>query len=277
VSVMAKACVTCGKMHKAATEQCRACLFADQPDQECITCGATFPAADSKKCWRCRQTIVPKPCLDCGKTFTGSARRCQPCRAVERQCTDCRVTFRDRAHKQCSTCRQTTRPCDGCGRTIRVLGRRCNMCLAVERDCHACGRRFKGTTPRCNSCEWLLAPDYEGRLIRGREAVRRRRAMRLERSGGSLVPDDVLARIIADGPCVYCAQPATETDHVRPLIAGGLEHESNIVGSCMHCNRSKGPRLLTEWARPERVAHGVATSEKVAAEWARLVAVSAAS
>jgi hypothetical protein len=266
-----KACIKCGKQHKAASAMCRACLFAGLPAQTCITCGASFPAADSKKCWRCRQTIVPKPCLDCGQTFTGSARRCQPCRAVERQCTSCGATFRDRAHKECGTCRKATRPCDGCGRTHTSLNRYCGVCLIADRICLDCGRPFTSARLRCNPCHWRNAPDYEDRLRRVRDAGRRRRRRQAAQAVDGLVPADVLARIVAEGPCVYCGGPATETDHVWPLSAGGPEHGSNIVGACGHCNQSKGSRLLTEWHRDDRVMHGVDHSEKVAAEWARLV------
>ena len=79
----------------------------------------------------------------------------------------------------------------------------------------------------------------------------------------------------ASGLCVYCAAPAATVDHVRPLARGGWEHESNLVPACRWCNSSKGTRLLTEWRRVERVAHGVASSSKVAKEWARLAAVAA--
>ncbi len=79
------------------------------------------------------------------------------------------------------------------------------------------------------------------------------------------------AAIIANGPCVYCGASSEEVDHVRPLARGGWEHESNLVPTCSACNRSKHANLLTEWL-PDRVAHGVAESPKVATEAARLAA-----
>jgi hypothetical protein len=41
------------------------------------------------------------------------------------------------------------------------------------------------------------------------------------------------------------------------------------VPACLFCNLSKHDLLLTEWM-PNKVALGVATDQKVAAEWARL-------
>jgi 5-methylcytosine-specific restriction endonuclease McrA len=79
----------------------------------------------------------------------------------------------------------------------------------------------------------------------------------------------VYAAIRESGPCVYCGAPAEHVDHVWPLSRGGWERESNLVPACKPCNSGKKDRLLTEW-RPGRVAHGVACSPIVAAEWARL-------
>jgi hypothetical protein len=84
------------------------------------------------------------------------------------------------------------------------------------------------------------------------------------------VSQKVYEAVRASGPCVYCGQEATTVDHVRPLVKGGWEHESNLVPACAPCNFSKGPRLLTEWRRPERVAYGIEHSPKVAAEYERL-------
>jgi hypothetical protein len=47
------------------------------------------------------------------------------------------------------------------------------------------------------------------------------------------------------------------------------------VPACKSCNFSKGAKLLTDWGRAERVAHGVAHSPKVAAEWERLALTAA--
>jgi len=46
----------------------------------------------------------------------------------------------------------------------------------------------------------------------------------------------------------------------------------NLVPACRSCNSSKHSALLTAWHRQDLVAHGVAASPVVAAEWARLTA-----
>lgn len=84
------------------------------------------------------------------------------------------------------------------------------------------------------------------------------------------MPPEVYAAVRLSGPCVYCSAEAMTVDHVRPLARGGWEHESNLVPACVACNCDKRERLLTEWGRADRVAHGVEQSAKVAAEYARL-------
>jgi 5-methylcytosine-specific restriction endonuclease McrA len=69
---------------------------------------------------------------------------------------------------------------------------------------------------------------------------------------------------------VYCAAPAAEVDHVRPLSRGGYEHASNLVPACKSCNSGKKDRLLDEWD-PVRVARAAKASKKVKAEWGRLL------
>jgi len=78
-------------------------------------------------------------------------------------------------------------------------------------------------------------------------------------------------KVITSGPCVYCEAPATSADHIRPLVRGGHEIETNLVPSCGPCNSSKRDRLLTEW-RPDRVAHAVAVSPLVRFEYERQLA-----
>jgi 5-methylcytosine-specific restriction endonuclease McrA len=90
------------------------------------------------------------------------------------------------------------------------------------------------------------------------------------------IPRATYAAIQTSGSCVYCGKKATTVDHVRPLFRGGWEHEDNLVPACKSCNFSKGTKLLTEWVRAGRVAHGVAHSSKVAAEYERLMALAAA-
>ena len=76
---------------------------------------------------------------------------------------------------------------------------------------------------------------------------------------------------LADAVCHWCRRAkATELDHIIELDRGGTNDPDNLVPACKPCNFSKGPRLLTEWRLPDRVAYGVAHSPKVAAEYERL-------
>lgn len=48
--------------------------------------------------------------------------------------------------------------------------------------------------------------------------------------------------------CRYCGKSAAaaqlHVDHVKPLAAGGLDEESNLVTACSDCNLGKGARVL---------------------------------
>jgi 5-methylcytosine-specific restriction endonuclease McrA len=52
-----------------------------------------------------------------------------------------------------------------------------------------------------------------------------------------------------DHCCAYCHKPTENPtiDHIVPLSRGGLHAYDNIAPACGKCNRSKGPRLLSEW------------------------------
>lgn len=58
---------------------------------------------------------------------------------------------------------------------------------------------------------------------------------------------------MSDGKkCVYCEQPATDWDHLRPLVrnkrpTGYLNEPQNMVPACGPCNQSKGGSDWHEW------------------------------
>jgi len=101
---------------------------------------------------------------------------------------------------------------------------------------------------------------------------------------------DVFYRIRWSGPCVYCgagrspqhgcgtfsgrwtSTDALDCDHIRPFALGGTDDEDNLVPACRPCNASKARSLLIDWKHQDRVAHGVASSPKVAREYARQLA-----
>lgn len=51
--------------------------------------------------------------------------------------------------------------------------------------------------------------------------------------------------------CQYCGRRGQrlECDHVVPVCRGGTDALSNLVTACLRCNRSKGSKLVAEWAR----------------------------
>lgn len=56
----------------------------------------------------------------------------------------------------------------------------------------------------------------------------------------------------SDVRCAYCGDPATEWDHLRPLVikrrpTGNISEIANLVPSCNKCNQSKGNKPWREW------------------------------
>ncbi|GHV59401.1 hypothetical protein AGMMS49579_27000 [Spirochaetia bacterium] len=52
--------------------------------------------------------------------------------------------------------------------------------------------------------------------------------------------------------CCYCGEPATEWDHLRPLIinkepTGYISEIANLVPCCGKCNQSKGNKNWEDW------------------------------
>ena len=67
-------------------------------------------------------------------------------------------------------------------------------------------------------------------------------------------------------PCSYCGDPATEWDHLRPLVSekestGYISEIQNLVPSCGKCNQSKGNTEWKTWMRG--AANGSPTSRGV--------------
>lgn len=71
--------------------------------------------------------------------------------------------------------------------------------------------------------------------------------------------------------CAYCGDPATEWDHLRPLVEAqrptGFIHEiHNLVPACGKCNQSKGNKPWRSWmlgsARLSPATRGIADLDK---------------
>jgi 5-methylcytosine-specific restriction endonuclease McrA len=55
-----------------------------------------------------------------------------------------------------------------------------------------------------------------------------------------------------DVRCIYCGDPYTEWDHLRPLVidqkpTGFVSELANLVPGCGRCNQSKGKKPWREW------------------------------
>ena len=243
---------------------------ATESGKACIKCGKRLAAsAHDNQCASCR--AKDRECAVCGRQFKGNHKRCLSCRSQARVCTDCGTSFKGSTLK-CWACRTPGRTCDTCGVSFRGQHGTCGRCryriLLAVRTCTSCGRSFNGTQSRCKPCYYQSLPD-RGRSI-WEPGNRRARARRRGAQPGSL-DSSVYEHVRQSGPCVYCGASATSVDHVRPLARDGHEVETNLVPACGPCNSSKHHRLLTEW-RPDRVAHAVAVSPLVRAEYERQVA-----
>ena len=51
--------------------------------------------------------------------------------------------------------------------------------------------------------------------------------------------------------CIYCSKLATTLDHIIPRNGGGQTLQSNLVGACESCNKSKGTNYWKTWYRNE--------------------------
>jgi 5-methylcytosine-specific restriction endonuclease McrA len=49
--------------------------------------------------------------------------------------------------------------------------------------------------------------------------------------------------------CVYCGAIAESLDHAKPKVKGGETIASNLLPSCIPCNRNKGSQELFDWYR----------------------------
>src|SRR5256885_2136299 len=132
-------------------------------------------------------------------------------KGTEKQCAGCGGTFRSGTNLRCTTCRTTDRECGTCGILFRGRDRHGCGCKSRVRACITCGLAFRTTFYlECGACS--------GRTD---AANHRRRALRIAAEVAGPLPRVVYVRVAASGPCVYCGDPATTVDHIRPLVRGG--------------------------------------------------------
>ena len=51
--------------------------------------------------------------------------------------------------------------------------------------------------------------------------------------------------------CIYCSKLATTLDHIIPKSSGGQHLQSNLVGCCESCNRSKATAYWKVWYKQQ--------------------------
>ena len=139
------------------------------------------------------------------------------------------------------------------------MEKRCRSCqrsLPGE-DFQRCGANPDGLDSECRRCSRLgdipLPADLK-RIVRGKTRLCARCG--LAGCGCRRAFREFLLRAIT-GPCAYCGKPAESIDHRVPTSRGGPHVESNLVGACMQCNRSKRAHTPEEWVdtkfrRPKR-------------------------
>lgn len=296
-------CDQCGKAHNSNALSCDACRHVPAT-ASCRRCGRNTGAAYAKLCSACKARPLHTHCVRCDRPLNlrvargnvTAGRLCSRCQTVERQCTECGQLFRHVGAIRCNPCRTKRRECKTCHRVFTSAGAiRCARCRALARVCK-CGKHFTSTSRSCPTCSSRQRHTctkcgnttsdnhtlcntcrYAATSAAGRagyaQRTAQRRVTRIQASTDGTIPKDEYARIRAL-PCVYCGAEHEHVDHVRPLARDGSHTVGNLVSACRPCNSSKNDRLLTEWDTV-RVHHGIAHSEKVAAEWHRLTTIDA--
>jgi hypothetical protein len=74
----------------------------------------------------------------------------------------------------------------------------------------------------------------------------------------------ILGMDVADVRCVYCGNPSSEWDHLRPLVVkarptGYISEIANLVPACGKCNQSKGNTAWWIWIASETAPHSPTT------------------
>jgi 5-methylcytosine-specific restriction endonuclease McrA len=123
------------------------------------------------------------------------------------------------------------------------------------RGCSRCGRALPAgrVLTYCTECnrayqaEWKAAKRWRKRTgydelhaARRREELRGRGAFRSVEAGSD---EDAYLLTVAQDPCAYCGERATELDHIVP----GVDSIDNVTAACRSCNARKGTLSLLGW------------------------------
>lgn len=95
------------------------------------------------------------------------------------------------------------------------------------------------------------------RWARNQDPAKRRRwnnYNRLRREGAAtfLTPTETreaeeYQKILRQDPCVYCGQPSSSVDHIRPINKAGVELWANFAAACRSCNSQKNDEELLHY------------------------------
>lgn len=221
-----------------------------------------------RMCLRCRRSRMPNVCAR-GHAWTADNTRIGS--KGQRVCVTCahrtqagwKKANPDKVRAEQRRRRRTANP--EMGEQARMYAREWrakNLGAALEN-----ARRWREENPE------RVQESYRRWCAANPESIRRRGNMRRARKAEAAVcgpvPLSVYTSVLNSGPCVYCAAPAAEVDHIRPLSRGGIEHASNLVPACKSCNSGKKDRMLDEWDQV-RVARAVKASKKARVEWERI-------
>jgi HNH endonuclease len=121
--------------------------------RNCIKCHRTFTGSN-RLCQECRATN--RICESCSKPFKGNTLQCWTCRKIQRACLKCGRSYLGN-HTLCPTCTKPmrTQTCEICGKSFRTNSSTvCRSCDVKTRDCVECGRQFisVATSARCWQC-----------------------------------------------------------------------------------------------------------------------------
>ncbi len=237
------------------------------PDGTCVVPGCTKPVSVLAYGW-------------CGMHHqrwlkTGSVQAHRPCRDDRRDdgwlwCSSCEThqapdgfyrngttkTGRDGICKKCT--QERWRQQREHRREVRraYFERNRERVLAQKR---ASGRRNRARKTEIGRA-WRKANPERVRLqIRAQNAARYARD---KGAAGHCSPQQLAARwAYYGGKCWMCGAPATDSDHVKPLGAGGSNWPANLRPACHKCNRAKGAK----WPFPLETYRGTRTARRQAA------------
>lgn len=203
-------------------------------------------------------------------------------------CAFCGTPLPPDSHANRLTCNERCR-------RLRSYGKRCSACgvWGYSDPCPACkpppawspsGKQshvlrfyLAGWTYADIAVALNTTTNYVGTTLanlrsRGLDIPHRRRAY-TEANGKPRATDFASKRwrsvLLAD-PCVYCAAPATDIDHIVPRALGGTDDWTNLAPACDACNSAKNDTTLLAHLARRPLLGQIALLRDAAAAWHRV-------